>query len=125
MRFRHVLAACGLALAASSCSLGNGLDEGAINVFVEVSDPQLSAGETTTFTVTARNVGNGILTLTGQSDCLLFVEVRDRQGVLVWNSNSACIGAQVTEDLAAGAEKVVAFTWDGRNNGGGFLAPDS
>ena len=125
MRFRHVLAACGLALAASSCSLGNDLDEGTINVFIDISDPQLSAGETTTFTVTARNVGNGILTLTGQSDCLLFVEVRDRQGTVVWNSNAACTGAQVTEDLPAGGEKVVQFSWNGTNNGGGFLAPDS
>lgn len=124
MRFRHVIGAFALALAATSCSLGSGLDAGIINVFIDVSDSQLSGGETITFTVTARNVGNGILTLTGQSDCLLFVEVRTRSGVLVWNSNSACTGAQVSEDIAAGGEKVLLFSWNGTNNGGGFLAPD-
>lgn len=125
VRFRHVLGACALAQTAVSCSLEvDPTAAGTINVFIDVSDSQLTVGqESITFTVTARNVGNDPLTFTGPSDCLLFVEVRDRQGTLVWSSNGSCQGAIVTEELAVGAEKVQAFAWAGTNLAGAGLAP--
>lgn len=124
MRFRHVLGACALALATASCSLGDVTDAGTINVYLDVDDSQLTVQqETIIITVTARNVGYSSLTLTGPSDCLLFVEVRDQQGNVVWNSNGGCTGPQVTEEIIAGADKIQQFPWDGRNNGGGWLAP--
>ena len=124
MRFRHVLGASALALAAVSCSLGTTVDAGFINVFIDVSDSQLTVGqESITFTLTARNVGDSPLTLTGPSDCLLFVEVRDTQGNVVWNSNGSCVGAQVTETVAVGADKVQSVIWNGVNLAGAFLGP--
>ena len=124
MRFRHVIGACALALATASCSLGDVTDAGTINVYIDVNDSQLTVQqESIIFTITARNVGYSPVTLTGPADCLLVVEVRDQQGTVVWSSNGGCTGAQVSEELAAGLEKVQQFTWDGRNNGGGFLAP--
>ena len=125
MRFRHVLGACSLALAAVSCSLeveptGSAL----INVFIEVSDAQLTVGqETITLTVTARNVGEEVITLTGPANCLLFIEVRDTQGSLVWDSNASCQGSIVTETLAVGADRIQSFTWNGTNTAGAPLAP--
>ena len=124
MRFRHVLGASALALAAVSCSLGTSVDAGFINVFIDVSDSQLTVGqESITFTLTARNVGDDPFTLTGPSDCLLFVEVRDTQGNVVWHSNGSCQGANVTETMAVGADKVHSVTWDGSNLAGAFLGP--
>ena len=125
MRFRHVLGACALALAAVSCSLDvDPTAAGTINVFIDVSDPQLTVGqESIILTVTARNVGDSPLTLTGPSNCLLFVEVRNPQGNEVWNSNGSCQGATVSEQLAVGAERVQSFTWDGTNLAGAGLAP--
>jgi len=124
VRFRHVLGACALALATASCSLGDATDAGTINVYIDVNDSNLTVGqESINITVTARNVGYSPVTLTGPSDCLLIVEVRDQQGALVWSSNGGCTGAQVSEELAAGLDRVQQFPWDGRNNGGGFLAP--
>ena len=124
MRFRHVLGVSALALAAASCSLGTSVDAGFINVFIDVSDSQLTVGqESVTFTLTARNVGDDPFTLTGPSDCLLFVEVRDTQGNVVWHSNGACQGANVVETLAVDAEKVQTVTWNGSSLAGAFLAP--
>ena len=125
MRFRHVLGACALALAAVSCSLEvDPMGATAINVFIDVSDAQLTVGqETITLTVTARNVGDKVLTLTGPANCLLFIEVRDTQGSLVWDSNASCQGTTVTEELAVGVDRVQTFTWNGTNLAGAPLAP--
>jgi hypothetical protein len=125
VRFRHLIGACVLALLSTSCSLGDPVDAGSINVFVEVDDPQLTVGqESINVTVTARNVGYDPLTLTGLSDCLVFFEVFDSQGAVVWSSNnSSCQGATVTEEIAAGMAKVQSFQWDGRNTAGAGLAP--
>lgn len=121
MRFRHVIGACALAVLSTSCSLGDVTDAGSINLYVEVDKSTLSVGETMAITVTARNVGFEPLSLTGQSNCLLYVEVLNNQGQVVWNSNTACAGAVVSEEVAAGAEKVQSFTWDGTNQAGGRL----
>lgn len=125
VRLRHVLGVSALALVASSCSLEVAPNSGnTINVFIDISDPQLTVGqEFITFTATARNVGNSVLTLTGPSDCLLFVEVRDTQGSMVWNSNGSCVGAIVTVELAVGADRFQSFTWNGTNLAGALLAP--
>ena len=125
MRLRHVIGACSLALLSMSCSLGDTVDAGSINVFVEVNDSQLTVGEESIIiTVTARNVGYDPLQLTGPSDCLVYAEVFNSQGSLMWTSGqSTCQGATVTEDLAAGQAKVQSFSWDGTNLAGAGLAP--
>ena len=125
VRFRNVLGACALALASVSCSLDvDSVGANAINVFIEVSDAQLTVGqETVTLTVTARNVGDRDITLTGPANCLLFIEIRDPRGLLVWDSNASCQGGTVTETLAVGADRIQTFTWDGTNTAGAPLAP--
>ena len=115
MRFRQLVGAFAAALLATSCSLGPESEAGSINVFVEVDKNTVPSGESVTITVTARNVGNDPLTLSGPSDCLLFTEILDTMGQLVWNSNTGCAGSTVTEDLAAGEEKVQSFIWNGMN----------
>jgi uncharacterized repeat protein (TIGR01451 family) len=114
-----------LALSTASCSLGDSVDAGSINVFVAVDDAQLTVGEETiTFTVTARNVGYDPLTLTGPSDCLLYVEIFNTQGTMVWSSvQGSCQGATVTEEIAAGQSKDQSFPWNGVNVAGAYLAP--
>ena len=124
MRFRIVVGAGLLAFSASSCSLGDPVVAGSVNVFVEVSDPQLTVGEeSVTITVTARNLGSDAISLTGPSDCLLFVEVFETQGSKVWRSNASCVGATVTEEISAGQDKSLSFTWSGTNTAGAGLAP--
>ncbi len=123
MRFRRVLGAWMVALLATSCSLGGPADAGSINLYLEVDDSQLTVGvDSMTITATARNVGFDPLTLTGPSDCLLYVEVLDRQGTVVWGTNRVC-GSMVTEELAAGQEKIQSFVWKGYNFAGGVLSP--
>jgi hypothetical protein len=124
VRLRHVLGACALALLATSCSLGDSTDAGSINLYIDVSDSQLTVGqEVVTFTVTARNVGYDPLTFTGPGGCLLYLEIYDSSGSLVWSSNGSCQPGTVTEELAAGQDKVQSIEWDGRNTAGAFLAP--
>ncbi len=124
MRFRHVIGACALTLSAASCSLGDTSDAGSINLYVEVNPIQLTVGQgSMTITVTARNVGNNALTLTGPSDCLLFVDVLDSNGIIVWTSNGGCVGASVTEELSPGQDKVQVFIWNGSNSNGALLGP--
>jgi uncharacterized repeat protein (TIGR01451 family) len=125
VHFRHVMSALLLALSTASCSLGDSVDAGSINVFVAVDDAQLTVGEETiTFTVTARNVGYDPLTLTGPSDCLLHVEIFNTQGTMVWSSvQGSCQGATVTEEIAAGQSKDQSFPWNGVNVAGAYLAP--
>ena len=115
MRFRQLAGACAAALLATACSLGTDGDASSIQVFLEIDKNTVPSGESVTITVTARNVGDEPLTLAGPSDCLLFTEILNSQGQLVWNSNSACTGSTVTESLAAGQEKVRSFVWDGIN----------
>ena len=76
-----------------------------------------------TATITARNVGYEAFTLTGPSDCLLFLEVLDSQGNVVWHSNGTCAGQTVTEALAPGEDKVRSIMWNGSNLAGARLPP--
>lgn len=124
VRFRHFIGACTLALlsTSTSCKLGDATeDTGSINLYIEVDKPTLAIGETMTITVLARNVGFDPLSLTGQSDCLLYVEVLNNQGQVVWHSNGGCSGSVVTEEIAPGADKVQSFTWGGSNLAGARL----
>lgn len=124
MRLRHVIAVCALGLVTTSCKLGDASDATSINIYLDISDPQLTVGqETTTLTVTARNVGFDPLSFTGPSNCLLYIEIFNSSGLLVWASDTSCDPGTVTEQLAAGQDKVMTFVWDGKNNGGAFLAP--
>lgn len=109
------------ALLAASCSLGDPVDAGSINVYVALEKGTLPIGESVVVTVTARNVGYDPLTLTGPSDCLLYIEVLSNQGQVVWNSNGDCIGSTVTEEIRAGEDYVQQFSWGGVNLAGARL----
>ena len=111
-----------VALLATSCSLGDPSDAGSINLYIEVDKSFLRNDETMTITVTARNVGNELQTLTGPSDCLLFVEILTEQGQVVWRSNAGCTGNTVTEEIVVGQDKVQSVVWDGRDRDGLFLS---
>ena len=122
VRFRNVIAASSLALLATSCSLGDPMDAGSVNVYLSTDKATLPIGESMTITVRTVNVGNDPLTLTGPSNCLMYVEVLNNQGQSVWNSNVSCVpGPTVTEEIAPGLDKVQSFVWDGTNLGGGRL----
>ncbi|HEY5546537.1 MAG TPA: hypothetical protein VIK50_10820 [Gemmatimonadaceae bacterium] len=122
MRFRRVIGAWMVALLATSCSLGSTAEAGSINLYLEVDKGTLPIGETMTITVTARNVGYDPLTLTGPSDCLLYVDVLDNQGSVVWNSKGGCAGSTVTEEIVAGQDKIQSFFWNGTSLAGARLA---
>jgi hypothetical protein len=124
VHLRHVVGAGALTLLAASCSLGNPEEAPAINLFLEVDKAVLQSGEAMTITVTAQNVGYGPVSLTGPSDCLLYTEVLNAQGQVVWHSNGACTGGSVTVSLAPGEARTQSFTWDGSNLNGAQLGPD-
>ena len=121
MRLRHVMTASLLALSTTSCSLENTEDTGSINVYIGVDKSTVPVGESVTITVTARNVGYAPLTLTGPSNCLLFIEILTNSGLVIWRSNVTCASDSVTETLEAGENKVQSFSWDGTNQAGGRL----
>jgi hypothetical protein len=108
----------GVALAASSCNL-DVADEGAsIALYIEVDKGTLLTDETVTVTVTARNVGFEPFTLTGPDDCLVYIEILNTQGTRHYNSAASCSGNTVTQEIAAGADYVQTFVWDGSGTGG-------
>ena len=123
MRFRQVVSTLAVALlagSAGSCSLGGPEDSAVINLFLDLSDAQLAVDEQMTIVVTARNVGFEPIELSGPSNCLLYIDVVDTQGNIVWNSNSQC-GAAVTETIVVGIDKTQSFTWAGTNQAGARL----
>lgn len=124
MRLRHVIGAGSLALLFASCSLGDSADTRSINVFVEVDKSTLPIGESMTIITRAKNVGYDPLTLSGPSNCLLWVEILNSQGQVVWRSDTQCSSTSVTETLAPGQEKSQTFTWAGTNQDGGQLHGD-
>ena len=103
---------------ASGCSLGDSQDAGSVNLYLEVDKSTLGVGDSVKITVTARNVGFDPLTLTGPSDCLLYVEIRNQQNTVIWHSNGNCSGSNVTEQLDAGQDAVKVITWYGVNLAG-------
>jgi hypothetical protein len=68
--------------------------------------------------VTIHNVGLEPLALSGPSDCLIFIEVRDIDGDRPYTSAAQCSGITVTEEIAPGAQRHQSFVWDGRTNSG-------
>ncbi len=121
-RHARALATVALSLAAS-CSLESTGTAASINLYVSVDQSTIDVGESMNITLTARNVGYDVLTLTGPSDCLLFIEVLDNQGAVVYHSNGGCTGSSVTEELQAGETKVQTFPWNGSNLAGARLPP--
>lgn len=122
MRLRQVIGAGALALLGTACSLGESSDAGSVIVDIEADRGTLALDEAMSITVTARNVGDEAYTLTGPSDCLLYVDVLDTSGQIVWNSNGSCTGGTVTESVVPGGSKSQTFTWDGTNLAGARLA---
>ena len=118
VRLRHVVGASMLAVLAASCSLGSPADAGSINLYLEVDKGTLPINESMTITATARNVGYDPLTLTGPSDCLLYIEVLNTSGQVIWHSNGGCVGGTVTETLDPGEDKIQSFSWAGVNLAG-------
>ena len=95
------------------------MEPGSVNVLIEVDKVELPLGDSVTVTVSALNVGNDPVTLTGPSDCLLYVDIINTQGVVVWHSNNGCSTNTVTESLPAGQNKVQKFVWNGAALTGG------
>jgi hypothetical protein len=108
-------------MVAASCSLGDPSDAGSINLYLEVDKATLALGDSMNVTVTARNVGFDPLTLTGPSDCLLFVQVLNPSGQVVWDSQVNCTGQTVTEEVVPGTDKIQSFWWDGTSSAGARL----
>ena len=123
MRFRSVIGAFSGILLAAACSLGDADDAGSVNLYLDVDKGTLPVGESMTITVRALNVGYDPVTLTGPSDCLLYVEILNNTGQIVWTSQGQgqCIGQTVTEELVPGFEKTKNITWDGTNLAGARL----
>ena len=122
MRFRRVIGALSGILLAASCSLGDSQDAGSVNLYLDVDKGTLPVGESMTITVRALNVGYDPVTLTGPSDCLLYIEVLNNQGQIVWHSQGQCLGQTVTEELVPGFEKTKSINWDGTNLAGARLS---
>ena len=122
MRFRGVIGAFSGILLAASCSLGDPEDAGSINLYLDVDKGTLAVDSSMTITLRALNVGYAPVTLTGPSDCLLYLEVLSNQGEIVWHSQGHCNGQTVTEELVPGFEKVQTVIWNGSGLGGLRLA---
>ena len=119
MSLRRTTLAFLAVLAAPSCNLettDNTRD--AIALFLEIDQTTISENEAMNVTVRAENVGSETLTLSGPSDCLLYIEVIESSGTRVYNSAQSCAGSSVTEELAPDAIKEMTFTWNGRQNSG-------
>ena len=125
MRLRHVIGAAMLAIPGTSCSLGEPTEASSLNVYVEVDKVTLLREDLMTITVTARNVGYDPLTLTGPSDCLLYVQVIHPNGQTVWNSSTTggCVGNTVVETLNPGMDKVQSLQWNGVGSQGVRVDP--
>lgn len=121
MRLRHVISTCALSVLATSCSLGDSAETSNINLYLEVDKATLPIGESMNITATALNVGYTALTLTGPSDCLIYVEVLNNAGQVVWHSNGACVGGTTTETLDISESKAQTFAWAGVNLAGARL----
>lgn len=109
-----------VALVAGSCSLGDNSDDQVIELYVDISDAQLAIDEEMTITVTARNVGFDPVPLSGPAGCLLYIDVLDNQGTIVWtsNTNANCGTQTATETIVVGVDKVASFNWHGENLAG-------
>jgi len=115
---RRLIPLLTVVLLATSCSLDVPTEVGNIAIYLEVDKATLPLDESVTITATARNVGYDTITLTGPSDCLVYIQILNSTGLIVYNADQLCTGATVTENLEAGMDKVRAFVWSGTNQAG-------
>jgi hypothetical protein len=102
-----------------SCnSLETAPDTERLTILTALDKFTLSLDETMAITITVHNVGFDPLVLTGASDCLIYIEVRNTDGERPYTSASQCSGNNVTEEIAPGEERIQSFIWDGRTNAG-------
>lgn len=90
-----------------------------LTILTTLDKPSLGPGETVSIVVTVHNVGLEALSLTGPSDCLIFIEALNTDGDRYYTSASQCSGNTVTEEIAAGAQRTANFVWGGNANSGG------
>jgi hypothetical protein len=103
----------------ASCSLEIAPNTSNIIVTIAVDKGTLLLDESVLITVRAQNVGYDVITLTGPSACLMYVQIRSTEtGVLVHDSAADCSGTTVTEEIAPGEERTQTFSWDGLSDGG-------
>lgn len=107
-----------MGLALSSCSLEVPDDGVSIALYISVDKGTISLGEVVNVSVRAVNVGNEAFSLSGPSDCLIYVDVYDADDARIYNSASFCTGNEVTQEIPAGAELVRSFVWDGSGSAG-------
>jgi hypothetical protein len=110
-----------LALALGGCSLGTET-LGNISLQIEMETGTVPLDRSIQISLTARNVGNDVLTLSGPGGCLLYFEVLNQTGTLVYHSNNNCSNTNVTETIDIGQQKVQTFSWNGTSSSGTRLA---
>lgn len=98
MGIRRLIPALAVAVTATSCSLDVPTDVGNIAIYLEVDKATLPLEESVTITARARNVGYDTITLTGKSDCLVFIQVLNSAGLIVYNAEQTCTGQTVTRN---------------------------
>jgi hypothetical protein len=121
VKIRHVIGILVSAAAAGSCSLDVPTETNTINVFLDLEKGYLPVGDSVRIRVIVSNVGFEPVSLTGPSDCLLYTEVVDNQGTVLWHSNTNCVGSIVTESVVVGVDRTQSFMWNGTNLAGARL----
>ncbi len=112
MTIRNLLGVLALPLTVLSCSLDVPNDVGNIVIYLSVDKETVHLDETVTVTATVKNVGYDGVTLTGPSDCLVYIQIRDSNGVTMYDAGKGCVGQSVTEALAGGEEQSRSFVWN-------------
>lgn len=123
MQLRHVMGMLAAVVAVSACSLETGDEGPQVAIYVSLDKGTLQSAsetelDTVMVTVTALNVGYSPFSLSGPSDCLVYMEVYDNDDNRVYSSAATCTGQQVTEELPEGEDKVLTFPWNGTNTAG-------
>ena len=91
---------------------------GVLDIQLSLSTSTLPNGQTTDITVTARNSGEGPISLEGPSDCLLAIRILNSAGTVVYNTDRNCSGATISAQLGGGQQRTQTFTWNGSSNAG-------
>jgi hypothetical protein len=115
-RSRWVILSLG-ALVLSSCSIDDPTPlQLALNL--ELDQTLLAVNDSVEVTVIATNYGSKPIALTAPAGCLLFYDVRNANGTLVFRSSESCSGPAVTETIQGGVERRAVLHWDGRGSNG-------
>ena len=91
---------------------------GVLDIQLSLGTNTLLTGQTTDITVTARNSGEGPISLEGPSDCLIAIRILNSAGTVVYNTDRNCSGSTISAQVGGGQQRVQAFAWDGRSNSG-------